>query len=145
MKVIWDVLLLVGLIPGTVLPSFLTDQLIAPAAISAEAREGDQSTETGPGSGSPSEDSDAAIGTPSVYSALRPATFPYSKGDLRSINRSSECPAFTIPGVISNAPASALIVPISVDCADEITCKTRQPGVIIPAHRAHAPPRSNPH
>lgn len=145
MKVIWDVLLLVGLFPGTVLPSFLTDQLIAPTAISTESRESDQSTESGPRSGNPSEDSDAVIGTPSVYSALRPATFPYSKGDLRSINRSCECPAFTIPGVISKVQASALIVPISGEGADEITCKTRQPGIIVPAHRAHAPPRFHSH
>lgn len=140
MKVVWDVLLLVGLFPGTVLPSFLTEQLIAPSSPQVDLHAidptGNESSDESEGSNEP----DATLGVPSVYSAIRPATFPYTKGDLRTISRRSECPVFSVHSAACEAQASGVCAPSPQGGPEETIYKTRRPANTAPARWAHAPP-----
>lgn len=90
MKLIWDILLLIGMLPGTVLPSYLTEQLIAPALFKVDSADDSPDNQPVDDEKSPA-DSGAKLKASSVYSATRPAAFPYSKGDLRNKRSESTC------------------------------------------------------
>lgn len=89
MNKILTMLLLFGVSPGTLLPSSITDQLIAPAFPQSEKTQDTGSKNNGE-IPEPDEDSSPStkhlsLGVPSIYSAIRPAGFHFTKGDFRTI------------------------------------------------------------
>ena len=82
MNAILTLVLLVCLTPGAILPSHVTDQLIAPPICNPEK---------GPDGDSESDDAPSMAATPSLYSATRPATCQMTRSEIRAISTRTEC------------------------------------------------------
>lgn len=82
MNLIAKLIFLIGLAPGAFLPSAITDQLLAPPM--KAATDGDQTETPGGERENPSEQP-GSLHAASAYTAIRPASFPFTKGDLRAI------------------------------------------------------------
>lgn len=90
MKMLLNLFLLVGMSPGTFLPSSITDQLIAPTApqpkSSSDAAESDDDKNSSRGQDAdPSQETSPVLVVPSMYSAIRPTGIQFTKSDFRTI------------------------------------------------------------
>ena len=136
MNAIATLVFLIGLAPGAFLPSAITEQLIAPPAKTAA----DRDTNEAPSTQDPTQGHSNSIHAGSSYTALRPASFPFTKGDLRAIQILHE-------QLLSHLFVSQPGIPVIQICGHQAImqpdhCVAHKAVVTSPAISAQAPPAS---
>lgn len=138
MKTLLGLFLLFGMSPGSFLPSFLTDQLLAPV-LNLGTKAGEQADETAPAqSDDPSEPKDAQLVAMS-YAAIRSTGFQVAKDQLRSIfTLKIQAIARFVQGVSASHPLSLPALARFLDTNFQIA---QPPAEILPQIQAQAPPQ----
>jgi hypothetical protein len=144
-RTLMTLFLLVGMFPGSVLPSFITEQLIAPVGptndSNSDSQEGTTDESTGPNKDEGSQEPSAPIlAAASCYSAIRPTGFQFSKGEIHSIHDRQECRFGMIgSGLEAGArPRSSVSMYWRILALDH--CNAHEASVTSPEICAHAPP-----
>lgn len=144
MKLLIHLFLLAGLSPGTILPSFLTDRLIAP--VPAKTTTVDKTEKVhfperkAPEKGSDSSKSASLVlEVPSTYSAIRPTAFQFSKGDFRARIIPRDCTASKFVCLLNSDLAFAPGLRLAGAFLTEF-CDCHQLLITAFQTRAHAPP-----
>lgn len=147
MKLLIHLFLLAGLSPGTILPSFITDRLIAP--VPAKTRTADKTEKVhAPERKAPEKGSDSSksaslvLEVPSTYSAIRPTAFQFSKGDFRARIIPRDCTATKFVSPLNSDVVFAPGLSLAGAFLTEF-CDSHQLVFTAAQTRAHAPPSVN--